>query len=117
MRNDKIIPGVVLVLIGAAILLGNFGYLHFHWWNIFHLWPIFLVIAGVNLVFANNKTGWATALKIGVVVLGFGLLLFGDFGNRYNFWPRMHYSYHNDKDDDDDNNMSDDSDDDDDDDN
>ena len=52
MKNDKLIPGLILVLIGAAILLANYGYLHFHWYNIFRLWPIFLVIGGVNLVFA-----------------------------------------------------------------
>src|ERR1700712_2307121 len=110
MRNDKLIPGLVLVLIGAAFLLNNFGYIHFHWTNIFHLWPIFLVIAGVNLVFAHNKSAWATILKIAVVVLGFGLLLFGNFGDRVNFWPGYHYSYSNndsdsdnDDDDDDDN--------------
>jgi hypothetical protein len=87
------------VLIGAAILLSNFGYLHFHWYNIFHLWPIFLVIAGVNLVFANNKSLWAGAIKIAVIVIGLGFLFFGNFGERYNFWPRHNFSYHSDDDD------------------
>ena len=95
MKNDKLIPGVILVLIGAAFLLSNFHVLHFHWYNIFHLWPIFLVIAGVNLVFAHNKSTWATILKIAVVVGGFGLLLFGNFENRFSFWPGFHYGYHN----------------------
>lgn len=115
MRNDKLIPGLVLVVIGAAILLANFGYLHFHWYNIFHLWPIFLVIGGVNLVFAHNKSIWATAIKIGVVVIGLGLLFFGNFGERYNFWPGSHFSYNkgdNDSDDDYNFNMDDDDDDD-----
>ncbi|MDP9077890.1 MAG: DUF5668 domain-containing protein [Bacteroidota bacterium] len=102
MKNDKIIPGLILVLIGAAILLNNYGYLHFHFYNIIHLWPIFLVIAGVNLVFAHNRTIWATIAKISVVVVGVGLLLFGDFGDRYNFWPRHgNFSYHNDDNDND----------------
>jgi len=114
MKNDKLIPGLVLVLIGAAILFANYGYLHFHWWNVFRLWPIFLVIGGINLVFANNKSPWATALKIAVWVIGLGLLFFGNFGERYNFWPGSHYSWsNNDKDDDDNNNNSDDDDDDD----
>ncbi|TWI94600.1 hypothetical protein JN11_04711 [Mucilaginibacter frigoritolerans] len=107
MRNDKLIPGLVLVLIGAAILLANFGYLHFHWYNIFHLWPIFLVIAGVNLVFAHSKAIWATIIKVAVVVLGLGLVLFGNFGDRYNFWPGMAYHYgHYDNDDNDNDNDS-----------
>jgi len=113
MKNDKLIPGLVLVLIGAAILLANYGYLHFHWWNIFRLWPIFLVIGGVNLVFSHNKSPWATIIKISVVVIGLGLLFFGNFGERYNFWPGNHFNWsNNDKDDDDNNNSSDDDDDD-----
>jgi hypothetical protein len=103
MRNDKLIPGLVLVFIGAAFLLNNFGYIHFHWYNIFHLWPIFLVIAGVNLVFAHNKSPWATILKIAVVVFGLGLLFFGDFGDRFNFWPGRHMYYSNDMNDNNDN--------------
>jgi hypothetical protein len=95
MKNDKLIPGLVLVLIGAAFLLNNFGYIHFHWINILHLWPLFLVMAGINLVFANNRTAWATILKITVLVGGFALILFGDFGNRFNFWPGYHYGFNN----------------------
>lgn len=102
MRNDKLIPGLILVIIGAAFLLHNYGYLHVYWWNIFRLWPIFLVIAGVNLVFAHNRSPWATILKIAVVVFGLGLVLFGNFGDRYNMWPhfRYHYDHHDNNNDD-----------------
>ncbi len=98
MRSDKLIPGVVLVLIGSAFLLHNYDVIDFHWSNIFRLWPIFIVIAGVNLLFANNRSGWATAIKLGVIVAGFGLILFGNFGGNYNSWP--HISYQGDEDDD-----------------
>ncbi|MDB5015458.1 MAG: hypothetical protein JWQ84_290 [Mucilaginibacter sp.] len=108
MKNDKLIPGLVLVLIGAAILLSNYGYLHFHWYNVFRLWPIFLIIGGVNLVFAHNRSPWATIVKITVVVVGLGLLFFGNFGNRYNFWPGNHFGYyHNDNNDNNDDSMDD----------
>lgn len=105
MRNDKIIPGVVLILIGGLFLLHNYGYVSFHWANFIYLWPIFIVIGGINLIFAHNKSPWAVALKLAVIIGGFALILFGNFGSRYNFWP--HYSYHsdnnnNDSDDDDD---------------
>ncbi len=108
MRREKITPGIILVLIGAVVLLRNFGYLHFHWTNILHLWPIFLVIAGVNLIFANNRTVWATVIKLTVIIIGFGLLLFGDFGDKYRF-PMFYFNGHHHKDsDDDDMDMSDD---------
>ena len=112
MRNDKLIPGLILVLIGAAFLLDTLGYIDFHWSNIFHLWPIFLIVGGVNLVFANNRTPLATAIKVGVVILGFGLLLFGNFGDRFGF-PSYTYSWHDHHDNDDNNNSDDDDDDDD----
>ena len=112
MRNDKLIPGMILVMIGAIFLLNNFGYINFHWSNVFHLWPIFLVIGGVNLVFANNRSAWATILKVAVVVAGFALLIFGNFGNRYGRWWWPHYSYHRSDDNNDDMDNSDDDDDD-----
>jgi hypothetical protein len=107
MRNDKLIPGTILVLIGLVILLDNFGYIDFHWGNLWHMWPILLIIGGVNLVFAHNRSPLASILKISVVVIGFALLLFGNFSNRWGF-PTYYYSWHNhdhdnnDKDDDDD---------------
>ena len=113
MKNDKIIPGLILVLIGLAFLLDNFGYINFHWGNIFHLWPIFLIIGGVNLVFAHNNTPIASVAKIGVIILGFGLLLFGNFGDRYS-WPWYSYSWQDHGHNNHDNNDSDDDDDDDD---
>jgi hypothetical protein len=104
MRNEKVIPGIVLVLIGTIFLLDNYNVINFHWSNLIHLWPIFLIMGGVNLVFANNRSAWATVLKISIVVLGFSLLVFSHFENRY-FFP--HYNFHyndrdNDMDDDDD---------------
>ncbi len=83
MRNNKLIPGIVLVLLGTVFLLRNYGYVDIHWSNIFHLWPILIVIAGVNMIFANNRAPWAIALKIGVIVIGFGLLFFGNFNRSY----------------------------------
>ncbi|GAA4095465.1 LiaI-LiaF-like domain-containing protein [Mucilaginibacter panaciglaebae] len=96
MRNDKIIPGVVLILIGTAFLLHNYGVIHFHWGNFFHLWPIFIVIGGINLIFANNRSAWATTLKLAVIIVGFGLIVFGNFG-RYNS-PFPAFSYYDDDD-------------------
>lgn len=103
MRHDKIVPGAILITLGVIFLLSSFGIIHIHLWNILHLWPIFLLIAGINLIFAHNHSAWAAILKVGVVILGVCLLFFGNFNNRFIFWP--HYSYHyndNGRDDDDD---------------
>jgi len=105
MKSDKLIPGLVLVIIGAAILLANFGYLEFHWDNFIRLWPIFIVMTGVNLVLSHNKTPWATILKVAVVIFGVGLLLFGNFDNdgywSNHYWHHSRLSSNNDGDDND----------------
>lgn len=75
MRNDKLIPGTILVIIGILFLLDNFGTIDFDWFSLIRLWPILLVIAGVNLVFAHNQTHLATALKIVVLIGGMAFLI------------------------------------------
>jgi hypothetical protein len=103
MKSDKLMTGLVLVLIGVAFLLHNFGYINFHWSNLFHLWPVFLLMAGVNLILSNNHTAWAAVIKALVVIGGFSIILFANtrsltFGSA----PGMHFNYSDDDDDDDD---------------
>lgn len=86
MRNDKIVPGIILILIGAAILLHNYGYLHFHWHNLILLFPLMIVLWGINLIFSDRRSPWVIGLKLGVVALGFGLMLFGNVGGQHGFW-------------------------------
>ncbi len=98
MKNDKLIPGMILVMIGAIFLLNNFGYIHFHWRNLIFMWPVFLVIGGVNLVLSHNRTPWASILKIGVVIGGFALILFGNFNNNH-WWSHATWHVNSDSDD------------------
>lgn len=93
MRNDRIVPGVILILLGGLFILHNFGWLHVHWENFGYLWPVFIIIGGVNLLLAHNRAPWATALRIGVVVAGFALIAFGNFGNRYHLWPGRNITF------------------------
>jgi hypothetical protein len=102
MKNNKIIPGVVLILIGAVVLLHNYGVIAFHWGNFFYLWPIFIVIGGINLIFANNRSTWATVVKLGVIIAGFALVVFGNFGKHNAVWDGSALIYNDDNNDDDD---------------
>jgi len=101
MRHDKLVPGTILISLGVIFLLQSFGVIHIHFWNIIRLWPIFIVIAGINLIFANNRTPLATALKIGVVVIGLLVLVFGRFDRDRGWRSFPHFSYRDDKNDDD----------------
>jgi hypothetical protein len=104
MRNDKLIPGTILVIIGVLFLLDNFGYIDFSWFAFIRLWPILLVIGGVNLVFAHNKTNTATAIKVGVLIAGMAILIYNGLGH-HNYKERgwrnafNHFEYNDDDDD------------------
>lgn len=82
MKNDRLIPGLILVLIGLVVLFDNLGYIDFDWTEMFHLWPLFLIVAGVNLVFANSRTVLSTVIKVVVIVAAFLFVIgrYGDFG-------------------------------------
>lgn len=75
MRNEKLIPGIILVFIGALILLDNFGYFNFSWSVFISMWPVVLIIAGVNLVLAHNRSGGAMFVKILVLLVGMGFIV------------------------------------------
>jgi hypothetical protein len=50
MKSRNIFWGVVLVLIGTLFFLRNFDILYFSWRDIFHLWPLILVLIGIAIL-------------------------------------------------------------------
>ncbi|WP_158827130.1 LiaI-LiaF-like domain-containing protein [Mucilaginibacter lacusdianchii] len=104
MRNNRLFSGIVLVLIGTIFLMNNFGVINFHWSNVVYLWPVFLVIAGANMLLANNRAIWATVVRVLIIVGGFSLILFSNLGEHHNRFFNFHYNTDdNDSDDNDDN--------------
>ena len=111
MKYEKIIPGLILVLLGTVFLLDNYHVIDFHWASLWRFWPVFLIMGGVNLVFANNRTAWATAIKIAVVLLGFALIVFVPTSRFYPLNNGFHFNdkgWYNDGDNDNDNDDDDD---------
>jgi hypothetical protein len=109
MKNEKLMPGIILVIIGAVFLLNNYDVINFHWSNLWHFWPVFLIMGGINLLFAGNRAPWATAIKIAVVVIGLGIVIFAPARN-YHFFgnhSNMRFDDNDDDDDDDDDNIRD----------
>jgi uncharacterized membrane protein len=100
MRSEKLYSGIVLVLIGIAFLLNNFGYIDFHWSNLFRLWPVFLVIAGVNMLLSGYREAWATILRIVVLIAGLGFIVFSNPHN-HDSSPLV-FNFNNDRDNNDD---------------
>jgi len=48
----KIIPGIILITLGLIFLLNNYGFANI---DIGRLWPLFLIIPGIVMIFGAPK--------------------------------------------------------------
>lgn len=114
MKRDRLFTGMFLLGIGILFLLNNFNIIDFHWGNILSLWPIFLIISGVNIIFPHYNSNGATAVKVLVFLALFALVVYrgvmpadNHFWNR-NFNGRTFFNNQNNNDNDDNNDDDDD---------
>lgn len=75
MDRDKIIGGILLISIGTIFLLINLGFLSWSVFNSFiQLWPLILVVFGVNIIFKNNTIVSAlTWILFFGIIIGYGI--------------------------------------------
>lgn len=92
MKIDRILWGIILLFVGLVLLLENFNVIEFYWRNVWGFWPIFLIIAGINILFNRNKSQAGNLISIGVLVITLGFLFYrgqqppanrGWFGGRF----------------------------------
>jgi hypothetical protein len=76
MRLDRIMWGIVLLFVGGVLLLENFNVIDFYWRSIWRFWPIFLIIAGVNILFNKNKSQLGGMVSIAILIVTLILLFF-----------------------------------------
>ncbi len=76
MKRDRLFTGLFLLGIGILFLLNNFNVINFHWGNIISLWPLFLIIAGVNLILPHYNSSSATVVKVLVFLVLFSLVVY-----------------------------------------
>ncbi|MVN20965.1 LiaI-LiaF-like domain-containing protein [Mucilaginibacter arboris] len=87
MKRDRLFTGLFLLGIGILFLLDNFNVINFHWGNIIRLWPLFLILSGVNMVFSHQNSGSATAVKVAVFIAVFALVVYrGAMPADSHFW-------------------------------
>lgn len=76
MKNDKrhvdLVGPAFLIGIGVILLLSNLGYLNWSLWDIFSLWPIFLVAAGLELLIGKQSRlgSMVAAVVVLVAIIG-----------------------------------------------
>ena len=89
MRSEKVVGGVFLIAIGFMFLLSNLGIIS---WsilgNLFQLWPLILVVIGVNIIFKNTAVvKGITWLMFFVVFIGYGFINGGVSLNNVKYQP------------------------------
>ncbi len=60
MRVSRLFAGLLIIVLGVALVLSNFDVLRLDWHFIFRLWPVLLVFAGISVLVPNQK--WRAVL-------------------------------------------------------
>ncbi|RZJ63346.1 MAG: hypothetical protein EOO47_28660, partial [Flavobacterium sp.] len=74
MKYERIIWGVVLLFVGGVLLLDNLNVIEFYWRNVWGFWPIFLIIAGVNLLLNRNGSQTGSIVSLGILIITLAFL-------------------------------------------
>ncbi|MHB1126993.1 MAG: LiaI-LiaF-like domain-containing protein [Bacillota bacterium] len=75
MQPGKVVGGFLLIAIGLIFLLNNIGLLDWSVWvGLARLWPLLIILAGVNIVFRHNR--WGVIISVLVLMAGIVIALF-----------------------------------------
>ncbi|SEK32843.1 LiaI-LiaF-like domain-containing protein [Parapedobacter koreensis] len=85
MNKEKLCWGLILLFVGGVLLLDNLNVIDFYWRSVFSMWPIILIIIGVNLLVPKQGIGNAVSIVVTVAALAF-LAYRGTFHPRSDWW-------------------------------
>ncbi|HOG47632.1 MAG TPA: toast rack family protein [Anaerolineae bacterium] len=69
-RRPGLVGPAILILIGGVLLLGNLGMLRFDWWQLWRLWPVVLILLGLDILARHSRWGSALLAVVLVALLG-----------------------------------------------
>jgi hypothetical protein len=77
-RRNSLFGPVLLIGIGVLLLLNNFGILDIDIWDlIFRFWPVFLIAAGLDILFGRRSGAGAIIALVVILVIIAGALTWG----------------------------------------
>ncbi len=85
MDKEKMSWGLILLGVGTVILLSNLGYIDFYWRSVINMWPVILIVVGVNLLVPRRGVGNAISILVTLAALAF-LLYKGTMPPDTNWW-------------------------------
>lgn len=78
MNNGKVINGIILITIGIFLFLVNLGYISLSiLFGIFDLWPLILIVVGVNILFKKKSITFITWTLFFVILILYGVFYQG----------------------------------------
>ena len=92
MNKEKLSWGLILLFVGGILLLDNLDVINFYWRSVFSMWPIILIVIGVNLLVPRRGIGPAISIVVTVAALAF-LAYWGTFPPRSNWWAFSNKSW------------------------
>jgi len=85
MNKEKLSWGLILLFVGGVLLLDNLDVINFYWRSVFSMWPVMLIVIGVNLLVPKRGVGNAVSIVVTVAALAF-LAYRGTFPPHSNWW-------------------------------
>jgi hypothetical protein len=74
-RSGLLVPAILIAL-GGLFLLGNTGVIApLSVRSVLSLWPLLLVLAGIQFLFGRDRPSLALGLQLGALALGVALVL------------------------------------------
>lgn len=64
---DRLFWGLLLVLIGVLIILNNFQIVSVNWGNLWRLWPMIIIVAGLSML---SLKGWLWRVVTTIAIIG-----------------------------------------------
>ena len=94
MNKEKLSWGLILLFVGGILLLNNLDIINFYWRSVFSMWPVILIVVGVNLLVPRKGIGNAVSIVVTIAALAF-LAYRGTFPPRSDWWVFDNRSWHN----------------------
>src|SRR5690606_8897124 len=96
MNKEKLSWGLILLFVGGVLLLDNLDVIDFYWRSVFNMWPVILIVIGVNLLVPKRGIGNAVSIVVTIAALAF-LAYRGTFPPHSNWWIFNNRSWHAEK--------------------
>ncbi len=69
-RRPGLVGPIILVVAGLCLLLANLGLLRVDWWELWRLWPLILVLVGLDILSRHSRLASAAVVLVTLAIIG-----------------------------------------------